>query len=279
MFAKITEKDYNLIKKLENGTTKERRFVEIFKIIIIDDDFKNMVLDVRKKMGIPLEGLDMNEEADREKILKCVKPGGIILGKYLSTHSLSLNKLCPGCNEHVKDFLEKKKNYGNAYDFDLSFPIREYILAGDFILAKTEMIAASRKLDNNEDWFNELNFNFYKNDSTKQLLIEDAVTLSFSPNVSKEELLDYIETNWKYIKKLKNNKREGNSNKRIKSKKNFFRDLYIYQKFEEIKNTVHHYPEIKVASFLKKEHDLILSEGSIRGIVSRMRKFVANKQG
>ena len=50
------------------------------------------------------------------------------------------------------------------------------------------------------------------------------------------------------------------------------------QKFTEFQKLKQRYPENKVANYMKVNHNVYLSEGTIRAIVSRVKKIVANKE-
>lgn len=290
MFAKISENDYKIIKELEKGTAKERRFAEIFKEIIVDKDFKEFVEKIRKKLNIPPEGLDLRNKHHEKLFNKCIEPGGICKGDYVYHPYISLDSICKGCNDDVNLFLEKKNNYNienkyfyhNFHSIGLSFPLREYILTGEVVPSETEMIQVSRTFHKNESEAHEIRnpkkYEEIRREGLEPFVIDEEISISFSPHITKQELLIFIRENWSHIQKLKYNisGKEG-KNKRVKSKKNFFRDIYIFQKFEELKKTKCKYPEIKLAKFLKERRNIYLSEGAIRTIVSRINKFVSNK--
>jgi len=286
-YTKITDKDSRLIKRLETGTPREKRFAEVFKKIIINDDFREFVKKIRNKLSIPEDGLDLDNKKHLEIFNKCIKPGGIADGQYVYRPYISLDQIKKGCDKEVSVFLESKDNYElekeyfyhNHHSINISLPVAEYILTGDVIPTDTEMIELSRtfyKKESEEDmiknpWF----YKILKEDGLDPFVMDESIEISFSPNVTKKELLEYIEKNWIYIRALKDHiLGKDRATKRIKSKKNFFRDIYILQKFEEFKKAGEKYPELRVASFLKKEREIFLSEGAIRSIVSKARKFL-----
>ena len=293
MFAEITKKDYEIIKKLENGTSDKKRFAEMFKLMLIDNDFKNLVKKIRKKLNLPKDGLDFNNKKHSKIIGRFVESGGITANdSYVYNPFVSLDRVRKGCDEEVGLFLEQKNNYGlekkyfyhNKYPRSLEYPINEYILFNDVIPTDTELISITRTFYREELESDIIkNPKFYKilkKDGLKPFVFDESITVSFSPYVTKKELLEYIERNWNQIELLRDSiLGEKRTKKRIKSKKNFFRDVYIYQKFQEYKKTSSNYPELKVVSFLKKEHNIFLSEGTIRSVVSRINKIVSNKEG
>jgi hypothetical protein len=167
---------------------------------------------------------------------------------------------------------------------DLNTPIREYILTGDITLSDTIMIQVSRsfnkKISEEDQIKNPQDYKEIFEDGLKPFIMDETIDISFSPYTTKEELIEYIEKNWNSIKALKGNVlEENNTKKRIKSKKNFFRDVYIAKLFNEYRQKGEGYPEIKVANILKSKHGVILSEGTIRAISSRTNKLVSNKEG
>ena len=106
------------------------------------------------------------------------------------------------------------------------------------------------------------------------------ITLQVSPYITKQEMLDFIEKNWSDFSFMKEASIGKKSSKRNKTKKNFFRDIYITSLFKKIQRSKSSaYPEIEVSKILKAKDNTFLSEGTIRAIVSRITKLVSNKKG
>ncbi|MBI2439386.1 MAG: hypothetical protein HYV45_02175 [Candidatus Moranbacteria bacterium] len=293
MYARISEQDYILIRRLESGTAIEKRFAEIFKEVLIDLDFRDFVSHARKRLKIPENGIS-NDRRSASLLDKCLMPGGITDGQYVYRPYISLDELCVGYDNAIDEFLEKKSWYGldrkyyyhNFYSIgSLSFAIREYILTGDVVPSETEMACISRTFHKESD-LEEMKkdpklYEEMKKDGIASYVTDESIEISFSPHVTKKELIEYIESNWRYVQELKTNILGKIPQRRIKSRKNFFRDLYIFQKYEEFKKTIQpgEYAEIKVGTFLRKEYGMNLEDGTIRSIVSRTRKLVSNKKG
>lgn len=288
----LTEKDSTLIKKLEAGSTTEKRFAEIFKKIIIDPDFNELVNQTRKELGIPIGGFDLHNNAHRELCEKYVSKGGITDGNFVYAAYVSLDLIQEGYDQKVADFFEKKDDYKieNEYFYhnglwmNLGTPVREYILTGDISPTDTAMVQVSRsfnkQISDDDQVRNPQNYKEIFEDGLEPFVMDETIDISFSPHTTKDELIEYIEKNWNSIKALKDNiLGENNKKKRIKSKKNFFRDAYIVRLFNESQSKGESDPDLKVASILRSKHNIILSEGTIRAIVSRTNKLVSNKGG
>ncbi len=254
----ISDKAYESLLELEGGNSNAKRYAELLKLIVVDCDFQKLVTDIRTEMQIPPN--ELKTKGNSARLKKYIRPTEFI------RDFLALERISLGNNFDLKitTFLKEKGFYkfkekfyhNDLHEINLSTPISTYILTDRFLLLQNcEMISVA---------------------------IEDfggtpEITLQVSPYVSKQELIDFVDRNWNSLRFVKNKIIKKSFEKRNRIKKNYFRDTFIVSKFNEFKKTGVRYPDLKTATFLRKEHGINLSEGTVRSIVSRMSNLVAYK--
>lgn len=257
----ISDKAYESLLRLEKGNSNAKRYAELLKLIVVDSHFQKLVTDIRAEMKIPTEELNLKTRGNAKRFKRYVQPTEFIRD-FLALETISLGN---SFDLRVATFLKEKGlceskdkfYYNDLHELNLSVPISAYILTGSFLLLEScEMISVAI-----EDW-----------DGTPE------ITLQVSPHVSKKELTDFVDRNWNSLRFVKKKIIKKSFGKRNKIKKNYFRDIFIVSKFNEFKKTGAQYPDLKTATFLRKEHEINLSEGTVRSIVSRTQKLVANKK-
>lgn len=260
IYLNLTEKDYISIGRLERGNANDKRYAEILKLVITDDDFQKLVKSIRKELNIPPTGFNLDDKKQLALASKYIQPAQIIRDVF-SPMGTSLGEIA---ENKIAIFLKNKNWYGaekkycndDFHNINLTVPIKTYILGGFLGIKGCEMIS---------------------------VIIPDCsgtkeITLQMSPFITKQEVLDFVENNWGDINFIKENTTGKYFGKRNKIKKNYFRDIFIVSKFNEIKKKGVSYPEIKLATLLKERMNIHISDGTIRSIVSRINNLVADKE-
>ncbi len=262
----ISQKDINIINRLQKGTALQRRACEIFQILLLNYNFKDFIYKIRKDMKIPTEGLSLDDENEREMARK-----RFFIDDYTIYRKESLRT--PGIFfDDSKIVLEvdkfiKEKNILNfisiSVDNDfldgLVFSIvKDYSIFNDLIQIK-DGVGMILRTNYEED-----------------VGIPNELTITVSPTVTMEEFIDYIKANWDGIKVLQESiLGEEKTKKRLKLSKHFVRDIQIYNKYLDLlekkkKDEVDFkYIDLEIVKDFKD-----LSEGTIRSIVSKINKLV-----
>lgn len=265
MNTRFNQKEYSSIIRLEEESgALGKRLAEKSKLLLLDDSFVVFTKNIRERLGIPANGFNRHNKNQWRKSRIFLKSG------YLAEHSINVksNEFKESFDE-VERFFERRnfkiliKDFPGLFEGSFYKFIRAYILFGEFLIQAIDIGVVDtsfiKKVDEDDIW--------------------RAVRLEFSPYATKEEVITFIKKKWAEIEGIQKyiiGTRE--SKKRNKVKKNFFRDVFIFNKFEEYRLLNDKYPDQKAASFMKKEFDVQLSDGTIRSIVSRIRNFVANKK-
>jgi hypothetical protein len=100
--------------------------------------------------------------------------------------------------------------------------------------------------------------------------------LVFDDTTEKGELIDYINKEWSTISGSLKALRPSRDEKRITTSKNFFRDVDIFNKYQEYKNEGYKNPDVKVYSWLKNNSDykIEIEPNTVRKIVSLLKSEV-----
>lgn len=268
----LTNEDISILNELSSGSTLQRRAFEIFKFLLLRTDFKAFVQNIRKKEGIPSQGVKLSDAKawkEDKTARKYLNKGGYHSGSgIVSTNTISIPfKVRPEIEKYVAHInIEETIQPIGIFDNIIASIIFEYCLFNSVPLIGVDTITVSRA---DFDIFSEIQIN---------------VMVS----ITKEELIKAIEDNWGGIKSLKDEllseSTKGKVRHRLKSSKEFPRDIKIYNKYVELISTPKKergfsYIDIEIAKEMKNDGN-VTDEGNIRSIINRIKEQIkiANMQ-
>lgn len=262
----ISQKDIKIINKLRRGTALQRRACEIFQILLLNRNFKDFIFKKRKDMKIPMNGLDLANKSESEIVKNRFFSSDYILYRKESVRTPGLFFDDSKIASEVDRFIKKENildlisiSADNDFLYKLVFSIiKEYSILNDIIQLK-DGVGMILRTDYEED-----------------VGIPNELTITVSPTVTMEELIDYIKANWNGIKFLQESiLGEEKAKKRLKLSKNFIRDVEIYNKHLDLlekkkKGEINFsYVDLEIAKEFKD-----LNDGTIRSIISKVNKLV-----
>lgn len=268
----ISRKDVYIIDKLQKGNALQRRACEIFQILLFNHNFKDFIYKTRRDMKIPMNGLDLANKRESEIVKNRFFSSDYILYRKESVRTPGLFFDDSKIASEVDKFIKKENildlisiSVDNDFLYELVFSIiKEYSILNDIIQLK-DGVGMILRTDYEED-----------------VGIPNELTITVSPTVTMEELIDYIKANWNGIKFLQESiLGEEKAKKRLKLSKNFIRDIKIYNRYLDLlekkqkKEIDFKYIDLEIAKEFKG-----LNEGTIRSIISKVNKLVefANKK-
>lgn len=262
----ISQKDIKIIDRLQKGTALQRRACEIFQILLLNHNFKDFIYKIRKDMKIPVEGLSLDDENEREVARKRFFIDDYTIYRKESVRTLGIffddSKIALEVDKFIKEeniLNSISISVDNDFLDGLVFSIiKEYSIFNDLIQIK-DGVGMILRTNYEED-----------------VGIPNELTITVSPTVTMEEFIDYIKANWDGIKVLQESiLGEEKTKKRLKLSKHFIRDIQIYNKYLDLlekkkKDEVDFkYIDLEIVKDFKD-----LSEGTIRSIVSKINKLV-----
>ena len=261
----ISNEDIKCLSKLasKKSSVMERRTHGIMCEVLLLNDFKNLVRKMRKKLKIPADGFSRS-------ILLVIKKNPRTIGDIYTENDKKVyvkQSFFETLDRdifsyiHSKDYFEKYHNR-DLYSLDIMTElIREYICFGS--------VSGSGYLGNIT----------YENNGGEDGYA-DKIRIEVRPDIRKEELLDFIRDNYVLIKAYNHvaNVKRKNKQKRFKISKKFSKDIFIYKKYLEVlsqtKITKETIEEIVAREYNKHFYPKVVSDGTVRTIVQRMREKI-----
>lgn len=261
----FSKRDELVFKTLAKQGPLGKRALFIFQYLFLRHDFRELVATIRKRNAIPKDGFDRNRKDHRDVVLSKYLIDfdyvrDVVMGRGISLPDGDL----------IEEFVDKCGILSYVPRMDLADGfitaiIREYVLLNDFVGLYKGRFALTA-IDT---------FDLEEVGDNKQCEFRIMVPIS----AKKEEIIDYIKTQWRGIEIAKEDTLKRRDFVRFRPSPNFIRDIKIFNKYLEIKKLSKQqkkdqeigYIELAVIKELKKEGlKNVPSDGAIRSIVSRL---------
>ncbi|HRH25267.1 MAG TPA: hypothetical protein PLQ20_02945 [Candidatus Paceibacterota bacterium] len=188
----------------------------------IDSDyFQNEVIRLRKKLGIPSQGLEISKELEENLNKPYPVYNFFQLPKELSEKS------------YLKDLNLAMKNIGKKikiYDLDINYFLRAYILYNKKILNIINDLTDA-DLAQVQDFY-ELLYDYpseFTVDKIRNLFEYYPIVIKIHPSMTQRDLVDYVRNRWEYIEYLLGKHKNKDSKLgKVKRKKTTIRERNAY---------------------------------------------------
>lgn len=260
----ISNKDFEILNKLNKGDFSSRCAGDVLKTLLFNNNFKPFVLNLRKELSIPKDGYNVNNDKDWKILWYKYYRDAYLLRDLITREGFSLNKKY---KKQIEDFVERN-NILNIHN-NLG------LIGDDFVINIIELYILANYVTTKENKLGFVSISEYSSDE-----MEDEIDFKFPASVTKNEMIKYIEENWHKVQVLREKiLGKKKSNKRLKISKNLQRDIYIYNLYIDLinklpKNRESKYIDLEIQKILLDKLKIKLSEGTIRSIISKMKKQV-----
>lgn len=250
--------DERTLIKLSSGNTAERRAFDIFKYLLLRNDFKPFVERIRKKLNINSD-------------VKQPISNGHLSRMFKSFYSRGGYSHSTGMVFGARFFLPKKEHDEVAEYIKKSKIFEKIEISSDWGGYLVEQVITEYIL-----------FGFIRvNDPSPLIisLIDDSVSggirIEAPADITQDEMITALKKSWLGIRQMKATHFDSNKKKRQKGDQKFFKHIKIYNKYQELisKSPNIKNPEIEVVSLLKKDN-IFISEGLVRTVISRLDKEI-----
>ncbi len=259
----INNADILIINKLQKGDVIDKKTLFLFELLLLNKDFKPLVNKIRKKLltsTTPKKSKKKNDEKYTSDM------------EWLDDERLTTKQNRVKDNEVnnlIKIFLED-----NILFFEIKKRLSHYI---------------------ETHWLSEMIYQYILFNDIKEIHIghiqiadtdlEPDIELSFPPTATIDEMVAFIYKNQETIYRLQSIslekyslQRKMNTRQRLRPPSKFIMNVKIYNKYLELKNKPKserksNYVDLEIMNLLKGE-GILLSDGTIRSIISRMERLV-----
>lgn len=256
----VSKRDIGIFDNLQKGTTFHKRGALIFQILLLNYNFKNFIVSIRRSLRIPPNGLNVNNDKDWKRIKKYIYPGCQLRDSIAKARLVVSDKI----ENRIKEFIAIEKILESIpslglFDDIVNSIIIEYAIINDVRLFgyQTGFLMTTDYSD--EDMENEIEIRFFA-------------------GATIEEMIDFIKNNKEEINILQERIIGDRVKQRIKLTKNLERNIYIFNRYNEILNMPKEkrnsrYIELRIANELS-EKGILMDEGSIKATIDKVRKLI-----